>query len=428
MKILFLSNNFPPERNAAASRVFERGRIWAESGHELTVITCAPHFPEGKVFNGYRNTWSEDTLDGVRVVRVPVYITANERILKRILSFTSYMVMAFLAGLFQRKADVVVATTPQFFTAIAGWALSRLRREPFILEVSDLWPASISAVGAIRRRRLLRLLEAIELFLYRQASGIVVLSQAFKDDMIRRGIDGRKITVVMNGVDLARYSPQPRSASLAREVGLHEGKITVGYIGTLGLAHGLENVLETASLLANQAVQFLFVGTGAARTKLESIASATHLRNVVFVPAQPKDRVTEFWSLCDIALVHLSDAPLFSTVIPSKIFEAMGMGLPIVLVAPPGEATRIVQSEEVGVCVPPAQPLALAQSLLALHRDPGQRDALSRCSLAAAPMYTRQRQADEMLKTLLWVTKPGTASPQVGPQYASGQPSEGGQV
>lgn len=421
MRILFLSNNFPPERNAIASRVFERGRIWAESGHELSVITCAPHFPEGKIFSGYRNTWSRETIDGIRVVRVPTYITANEGILKRSLNFISYMIMAFFVGLFQRKPDVVVATTPQFFTAIAGWALARLRRRPFILEVSDLWPASISAVGAIRQGRLLRLLETIELFLYRQAHGIIALTQAFKDDMVSRGIDSRKISVVINGVDLTRYNPRPRNASLVREVGLKDAGMTVGYIGTLGLAHGLENVLEAADMLRNEPVQFLFVGAGAARAKLEAIASAQRLHNVVFVPAQPKERMPEFWSLCDVALVHLSSAPLFSTVIPSKIFEAMGMGLPIVLVAPSGEASRIIQAEGAGMCVPPAQPHELATALLTLWYNPGQRDLLMSNSLAAAGHYTRQRQAAEMLEVLIRVKRAGTPSPRLVSRHVPNQ-------
>ena len=392
-----------------------------ESGHELTVITCAPHFPEGKVFQGYRNIWAHETLDGVSVVRVPTYITANEGILKRSLNFVSYMVMAFFAGLLHRRTDLVVATTPQFFTAIGGWALATLRKKPFVLEVSDLWPASISAVGAIRQGRLLRLLEKIELFLYRQAHSIVALTQSFKDDMVRRGVDPRKISVVINGVDLSRYSPRPRNASLAREVGLKDSRLTVGYIGTLGLAHGLENVLEAARMLADEPVQFLLVGAGAARAKLEAIASAKEVHNVIFVPARPKERMPEFWSLCDVALVHLSGAPLFSTVIPSKIFEAMGMGLPVVLVAPAGEASRIIDAEGAGVCVPPAQPHELAKALLTLLQNPDQRDLLKKNSLAAARHYTRQRQASAMLDVLTRVNQAGPGLPKPVPHRLPNQ-------
>ena len=371
-----------------------------QAGHELTVITCPPHFPEGKLFKGYVNTWARETIDDIEVLRVPTYITANEGVTKRSLGFASYMIMGFLRGLFLKKADLVVATTPQFFNAIAGWALSRLRKMPFVLEVSDLWPASITAVGAIRKGGLIRLLERMELFLYRQAHGIVALTQAFKDDMVERGIDASKISVVINGVDLSRYRPQPKDVALAKEVGLKDNLMTVGYIGTFGLAHGLENVLETAQALINEPVQFLLVGTGAARAKLEAIASAKALHNVIFVPPQPKERMPQFWSLCDLALVHLSDAPLFSTVIPSKIFEAMGMGLPIVLVARAGEASRIIDAEKAGICVPPKQPLELAKALLGLCHDRDHRDWLRKNSATAAQRYTRQRQADEMLAAL----------------------------
>ena len=157
MHILFLSDNFPPERNAPASRVYEHACYWVRWGHRVTVITCAPNFPEGKVYAGYRNRWYQvEEVDGIRVVRVKTFIAKNEGVVRRTLDYLSFMVAGFGAGLLQLRPDVVVATSPQFFTSVAGWAVAALRRLPFVFELRDLWPASISAVGALQARKALQ--------------------------------------------------------------------------------------------------------------------------------------------------------------------------------------------------------------------------------------------------------------------------------
>ncbi len=143
MNILFLSENFPPETNAAASRVFERACYWVRAGHRVTVITCAPNFPTGRLFDGYENRWVQtDVMSGVRVVRVKTYIAPNRGVVRRSLDFLSFLFTGFTAGVFQEKPDVVAATSPQFFAAVAGWAVGAVRRVPFVFELGDLWPAS----------------------------------------------------------------------------------------------------------------------------------------------------------------------------------------------------------------------------------------------------------------------------------------------
>ena len=405
MHILFLTDNFPPERNASASRVYERACYWVRWGHRVTIITCAPNFPEGKVHPGYRNRWYQvEEKDGIRVVRVKTFIAANERVVLRTLDFISFMVSACPAGLVQERPDVVVATSPQFFTAVGGWAIAVARRLPFVFELSDLWPASITAVGAMRDSLGLRLIERLELLLYRRAARIVALTQAFKNDLVRRGVDPGKIAVVINGVDLSRFSPQPPDADLAKELNL-EGCFVIGYIGTHGMAHSLERVLDAAELLRDTpAVRFLFVGSGAAREGLVTESSRRQLDNVVFVPAQPKEKIAAYWSLCDLALVHLKDAPLFSTVIPSKIFEAMAMGRPILLAAPDGEAADIMRATGAGVVLPPEDPRGLAEAVKSLSESPATVAQLAQRALAAAPLYTREKQARDMLAAIEEVT------------------------
>jgi len=408
MRILFFTENFPPEMNAAATRVFERACYWVKWGHDVTIVTCHPNFPQGRLFDGHDNRWhTTETMAGMRVVRVKTYISANTGVAKRILDFTSFMATGYVASLFEHRPDVIVSTSPQFFCAVAGWASSTSRRVPFVFELGDLWPASIVAVGAMKQSIALRGVEQLELFLYRQSAAVVALTRSFKDDLVGRRIDPDKIAVVINGVDLPRYAPRPRDAELASRWGL-EGKFVVGYIGTHGSAHGLHNVLEAAERTRDDdRLRYMFVGTGAERQALELAASERRLDNIVFIPPQPKESMPRFWSLCDVALIHLKDDPVFQTVIPSKMFEAMGMGLPLLLSAPVGEASRIVEDDGAGLCVPAGAPDALADAALQLMSDAALHRRLCEQSHAAASKHTRERQAQEMIDVLGQVVAAG---------------------
>jgi glycosyltransferase involved in cell wall biosynthesis len=401
LRILFLSENFSPETNAAASRVFERAKLWADWGHEVTVVTSAPNFPQGKLYPGYRNRWWQaETMAGIRVVRVKTYMAPNRGVAFRTLDFVSFLATGSVAALFERRPNVVAATSPQFFAAVAGWLIGAIRRVPFVFELGDIWPASIVAVGAMKPSRALRALEALELFLYRRSAAVAALTTAFRDNLVRRGIPRDKIAVVRNGVDLDRFSPRPRSRELEGRLGL-AGKFVVGYVGTHGMAHGLGNVLGAAEILRGQEdVRFLLVGDGAERAELIASAKAHALENVVFAPPQPKEAMPDVWSLCDVALVHLRDTPDFAEVIPSKIFEAMAMGLPILLCLPEGEASRLVLGEGVGMHVAPGDPVALADAVQGIRTDDAKRRTLAARSLAAAPNYSRRVQAEEMLQVL----------------------------
>ena len=397
VRILFLSDNFPPEGNAPATRLHEHARRWVREGHKVTVITCAPNFPEGRLFAGYRNAWRHvEMLDGIRVVRVKTYITANEGFLKRTLDYMSFMLMGFVMGLFERRPDVVVATSPQFFCAIGGWALSVAKRRPFVFELRDLWPASIVAVGAMRKSLTIRLLEKVELFLYRRADAIVSVTRSFREDLVARGIHRDKIHVVINGVDLERYEPRSRDASLACEFGL-EGKFVAGYMGTHGMAHALPKVLEAAERLRDRDdIAFFFAGAGAERATVERLVVERGLHNVRLIPRQPKERMPALWSICDLAIVPLRDTPVFATVIPSKIFEAMGMGVPILMSLPEGEATAIVRNTRSGVCVPPENAEAMAMEIARLADAETEMEQLRRQAHGAAPQFSREHLARSM--------------------------------
>lgn len=401
MRILFLTENFPPETNAAATRVYERALYWVKDGHLVTIITSAPNFPQGKLYAGWKNKWYQTEIhEGIRVVRIKTYITANRGTTRRMLDFVSFMITAFFAGLFEKRPDVIAATSPQFFAAVCGWALGSVRRIPFVFELGDLWPASIIAVGAMHPNFYLQLMEKLELFLYHRSASVAALTHAFKKNLIKRGIPANKISVVINGVDLWRYAPQSRDVNLAKAWGL-ENKFVFGYVGTHGMAHGLSNILNAAELLKHRDdIRFLFVGDGAERTALIAHAKKLQLNNIVFLPPQPKEMMPKVWSLCNVALVHLKNTPAFAEVIPSKMFEAMGMGLPILMALPSGEATEILEQDGAGITIPPEDPKALADAVQQLCDDKALLKKLQKLSLAAAPFHSRKSQAQQMINVL----------------------------
>ena len=398
MKILFFADNFAPEQNAQASRVYERAKYWVRWGHEVTVITCAPNFPEGKLFAGYQNRWRQvETMDGIRVVRVKTFMACNAGRWKRALDFLSFLPGALACAMFERRPDAVGATSPQFFAALAGWMASVWHRRPFLLELSDLWPASIEAVGAMKSRWLLGGLTALEMFLYRRAKMIAAQTWAFRRDLVARGVPAAKVSVVMNGVELGMYGPRERDAALAEEWHLRAGELVIGYIGTLGMAHGLSSVLEAAELLRDAPVRFLMVGPGAERESLMAEAARRGLKNVTFIGAQPKAMMPRVWSLVDVALVHLKDTPVFATVIPSKIFEAMASGKPVLLASPAGEASELLALEAAGEHVRSGDLGALASAVQGFASDEAGRGRMAAASLQAAPRYSRERQARALI-------------------------------
>lgn len=403
MHILFLTDNFPPEVNAPASRTYEHCREWVKEGHEVTVITCVPNFPKGTVYNGYKNslTPQRELMDGIQVVRVWSYITANQGFIKRTLDYISFMVSAILASSTVRKADIVVGTSPQFFTVCAACITAWYKRVPFIFELRDIWPESIRAVGALRNRFILKLLESIELFLYRRAKGIVSVTNSFKENLVRRGVDADKLSVVTNGVDLNRFNPLKKNKTLINKLGL-QGQFVVGYIGTHGLAHSLETLLEAGALLSDMSengVSIVLLGDGARKDFLQDYAEELGLDNVKFISSVPKDDVTKYWRILDGAIIHLKKEPVFEKVIPSKLFECMGMGIPV-LHGVQGESAEIVIKHKVGLVFEPESPNELCKVILKLRGDPVLREEFNTNCLKHAAKFDRKKKAFEMLNIL----------------------------
>jgi glycosyltransferase involved in cell wall biosynthesis len=403
MHILFLTDNFPPEVNAPASRTFEHCREWVKAGHRVTVITGAPNFPKGKVFEGYRNRiWQREVMAGIDVIRVWTYITANEGFAKRTLDYLSYMMSGFLASLFVQRVDVIVGTSPQFFTVCAAYASSLIKRVPWVFELRDIWPESIRVVGAMKQSKMLDLLEKVELFLYRKAGAIVSVTHAFRNSLIGRGVNGNMIHVVTNGVDIGRFSPRDKDTELLQQHGLR-GKFVAGYIGTHGLAHALDTVLDAAKILKAEPdgdrFRILFLGDGANKAALCQRAQAEGLDNVIFVDTVSKDHVVRYWSLLDASIIHLKKDELFTTVIPSKLFECMGMAIPV-LHGVQGESGEIVEREDVGLLFEPENPGALVKCLRRLADDQKLVDRYKANGPLGAKRYDRLFLASKMLEIL----------------------------
>ncbi len=375
MRILYVSPYFPPEPGAPAARVSELARAWRRTGHEVTVLTGLPNHPTGVVPPEYRGRVRiEEDFHGVRVLRTWIYAAANRGKVRRSLAYGSFAASALtLAQLALPPSDVLIATSPHFLTAVAGYGLARLRRLPFVFEVRDLWPESIVAVGALPAGHpVVQGLTLVEEQLYRAADEIVVVTQSFRERLVARGVPADKIDVVRNGVDLGRFTPSPRDTPLRAKLDLGD-RLVVAYVGTHGMAHGLSAVLDVArGLLARDDIRFLFVGEGAERASLEARARELGLTNATFLGALPRDAITEVYATADICLVPLRKTELFETVIPSKIFEILAMARPVVI-SVDGEARAIVEEARAGIFAPPEDVPAMTRAIVELASDADRR-------------------------------------------------------
>ena len=372
MKILFFSHYFPPEGNAPATRVFQMGRRWVRAGHEVQVITCAPNVPAGKIYDGYRNRpIQHETVEGIRVTRTWTFLAPNKGSVRRSLNYISYLFSAGLAGLFTRNPDLIIATTPQFFCGWTGALVARLRRVPFVLEVRDLWPESIVAVNAMKPGLAIRFLGWLEQKLYAAAGLIVTVGDGYRSRLIERGVPSSKIAVITNGVDRETLKPGARDESLREKFGL-AGKFVCAYVGTIGMACGLDVVLRAATLLKQQGrndITFLLVGDGAVLEALKKTAADQKLGNVVFAGLQPKPLIPALLATSDACLVHLRKQDLFQSVLPSKLFEAAAMARPVIL-GVQGSAASLLTDMNGGICIEPENEEELCSAVTRLSDDP----------------------------------------------------------
>jgi glycosyltransferase involved in cell wall biosynthesis len=381
MKILFFTHYFPPEGNAPASRTYEHCVRWVRAGHEVTVVTCVPNVPDGVPYEGYSNRFraQKEVVDGINVVRVWTLLAANAGFVKRILNYLTYMISATWAGMWVRKSDVIVATSPQFFCGWAGVLVQFFRRRPFVLEIRDIWPESITAVGAMKRGLAVRVLEWLEKKMYRSADHVVAVGKGYRDNVSAKAPVGDRISVIYNGVDGQQFAPAPADPGFRKQFGMTD-RFLVSYVGTIGMAHGLETVLDAAEKLkadGRKDIGFLLVGDGARRQSLELEAAERGLTDFVqFTGRLAKSEMPRVLASSDALLVHLRACDLFTTVIPSKIFEAMAMERPIIM-GVQGESADIVREASAGLDMEPGDPDSLIECLTRLQKEPDLYESLT---------------------------------------------------
>jgi glycosyltransferase involved in cell wall biosynthesis len=407
VKILYVSQYFPPEMGAPAARVSELARHWAAAGHDVTVLTGFPNHPDGRVHSAYqaklRRLTVTEQVGAVKVVRTWLIPLPNRSSHERILNYTSFCLSSLARGLFLKRPDVIIATSPQLLVGLSGWVLGKLRRAPFVFEVRDLWPDAILASGVGRADSLFaRSLSALSGFLYANCDHCVVVSPAFKSELLEKwGVSADSVSVVQNGVETDLFVPAPDSAAAKRSVDL-EGRFVVSYVGTLGFAHGLESILGAAELLRRDLPQavFLLVGEGADRERLVQQAQARHLDNIRFLGQQPRQRIPDIVAASDVCLVLLKKAEVFKTVIPTKLLEFMACARPVLL-GVDGQARSVLEEAGGGIYVEPEDITALTSAIQYLHKEDKLRDELGRRGRDyIVRNLSRRRTADDYMRVM----------------------------
>jgi colanic acid biosynthesis glycosyl transferase WcaI len=376
VKILYICQYFPPEMGAPAARVSELARYWVRAGHEVTVLTGFPNHPTGKVHSAYRGKLRRllmrENFEGAKVVRTWLWPLPNRKALERVLNYTSFWISASITSGLLDRPDVVIATSPQLLVGLAGWWAARVHDAPFVFEVRDLWPESLVAVGVRDSESLMtRTLRRIAAFLYRSADKIVVVSPAFKSEIAQNySIDAGRIALVENGVETGLFTSDGDSKAMRVQLGL-EKKFVVGYIGTMGDAHGLDAVLDAAAILqvSNSEIVLLFIGEGSRKEHVVNRASELGLTNVRFLPQQSRETIPEFIRASNVCLVPLRKSDVFKTVIPTKMLEFLSCGRPVIL-SVEGQAREIIEKSGGGIAIEPDNPEALAKAILQLKDSP----------------------------------------------------------
>jgi|HubBroStandDraft_1064217.scaffolds.fasta_scaffold00519_2 colanic acid biosynthesis glycosyl transferase WcaI len=406
MKILYVSQYFPPEMGAPAARAAELSRHWAAAGHEVTVLTGFPNHPTGVVPREYRGKFrrlvAREQSEGVNVVRTWLLPFPNRKAYERMLNYSSFCVSAACTGLFLSRPDVVIATSPQLLVGLSGWWLARWKRVPFVFEVRDLWPESLAAVGMSNANSLLhRALAKVAGFLYGRSDRVVVVTPAFEDYLVEHWrVPREKISVIENGVETKLFSPEA-GIGLKRELG-QEGKFVVSYIGTMGMAHGLETIIAAAAQLqqTNPEITFLLLGEGAQKDRIVALAGERGLSNLRFVDQRPRERIPAYICASDVCLVLLKKTDLFKTVIPTKMLEFMSCARPVIL-GVEGQARTILEEAHAGLVIEPENSAALVNAIryLAANRETA-RELGQRGREYVVRKFSRRQTAERYIRVL----------------------------
>jgi colanic acid biosynthesis glycosyl transferase WcaI len=404
MRILYLSQYFPPETGATQTRAFEMARSFVRAGHPVTMLAEIPNHPSGVIPPTYRGKlYQRSALEGIDVIYVWVKASPNKSFRSRIIFYLSYMLTAALAGILLARGayDLIYCSSPPLFAGAAGLALAFLKRKPLVFEVRDLWPESAIALDELSNPRWIRWAEALENACYRRSRKIVVVTRGIHNRLLERGIPAEKLVFIPNGANLDEFQFQADQRSGWREELGWQDKFVAIYAGIFGLAQGLETIVKTAELLRDSlSIRFLLVGEGPKKEEITNLAARLNLDNLQILPEQPRSAMPGLLSAADVAMIPLRRLELFKGALPSKMFDAWACSRPIVI-SIDGEARELVNHAEGGLYVPPEDPWALAKALLQLHADQELCTRMGSNGRAyTAAHYSRPVLAEQLMKIL----------------------------
>jgi colanic acid biosynthesis glycosyl transferase WcaI len=370
MNVLIMTQYYAPEDVSTAVLMTDLATDLAKHGHQVTVVTGAPSYPYGHVFQGYRNRpYQAEWLQGVRVVRTWSYISPLRSFWHRISNYGTFSLSSFLGGLLADKPDVIIIDSPPLPLGLSAWLLSRFRGVPWVLHVEDIWPEEAIQLGVLSNKTAIAFLLKMESFLYRTATRILVISEGFRRNLLGKGVPDEKISVIPVWADPDIVNPMPKENSFRVQHGL-SGKFVVMYAGNIGLTSSPDDVLESAELLRDQPdISFVIVGEGVRKVELETIAKNKGLENLIFLPYQPREMLSELLAAADISLVTLNRSSS-KTSLPSKTFSIMASARPILAISPSNsELAALVQEIGCGINVPPEKPKLLVEAILKLKNQ-----------------------------------------------------------
>ena len=369
MNILFISHFFPPENAGGAFRIYGLASQLVKRGHKVTVVTGMPNYPQRKIFEDYKGKkFCKEEINGITVLRLLFYVPRKDSFAKRIWHYITSMFALAYGGLKVNKPDVVIATSPPLFIGISGWIVHIFKHCPFIFDVRDIWPESGVAVGMLKSKMAYKLGRSLEKFLYRHTEAIIVVTRGFinylnNEEAVK---DKSKVFWVSNGVDIDEVNPAPYNEGFAKKYAL-KNKFVVMYLGNWGKAQGLEIMLNAADYFKEkQDIRFVLVGAGVEREKLLKIKDNKKLDNVIFIPNQPRSKIPEIISVANCCVIPLIKNDLFKVTIPSKLYETMAYGKPIIL-GVDGDARRIMEEAGAGLYFEPENTTQLIKNILKFY-------------------------------------------------------------
>jgi colanic acid biosynthesis glycosyl transferase WcaI len=372
LHILLLTQYFPPETGSAAAKMAEMAQYLSEGGHRVSVVSQIPNYPSGIVYPGYEGAWfRRESQNGVGITRAWSYASPErDRFRPRFFNYATFMGTALAGILSGSRPDIILVYSPPLFLGLTATLAEKTWGCPFIFWVNDLWPRAAIHLGFMQDNALYRLACGLERFIYRQAARIFVYSRHMLEEVVVEGADRGKIECHPLWIDTQVFHPEPAGAARIRaQYGWGE-KFVALYGGNLGLAQGLDVLMESARLLRdNPDIHFVLVGSGVEKEKLVGLAKQYRLANVEFIGQQPKEEVCTFFSAADLLFAHLKEAPHRVGTVPEKILAYMACGRPVLIAAQEGAAAEMIREHGCGLAVAPDSPEMVAQAILSLHGD-----------------------------------------------------------